>query len=110
MIADTVSVTLYEEIGLFRLDKPIVTEEITVPAGFYSDGFTGNKLTRIYVPQVGKGWACAWVHDYCYHYAINDKEWADKLLRSNLRKCGYSKFKSNIIYLAVKLRGKGNYK
>ncbi len=102
--------TRYEEDKqLFVLTSDIITPEITVPAGFYSDGFTVPRLFRWYISRTDKGWYAAWVHDYCYTNAIKTKSFADKLFYKNLRRSNVSRFKAKIMYLAVSLFGRGNY-
>jgi hypothetical protein len=104
-----VHATWREDIKRFELKTPLITPEINIPVGFLSDGFTGYWFTRWYVPRVGHGWFSAWVHDYCYVEAVNSKAWADRLFYKNLIRAGVRKPKARLMYLAVKVFGKGNY-
>ena len=96
----------------FTLLQPIITDEIIVPVGFISDGFSVPPALRSFQGRVGKGWYAAWVHDYCY-YIGNEKygrKWADKLFYKNLIRSGVSKFKARSMYYAVRACGGKYYK
>ncbi|WDE11161.1 DUF1353 domain-containing protein [Thalassomonas haliotis] len=104
-----VSAKYCEQSDKFVLLGALATPEVHLPEGMFSDGFSSPWYLRWYVNRVEQGWIAAWVHDRCYQQAINTKSWADKLFYKNLRRCRVKKSKAKIMYLAVKLFGKGSY-
>lgn len=99
-----------EKLGLFVLNKPILTPELTLSPGAKSDGFTVPWYLTWYVKKVDVGWVAAWLHDECYRKAIKSKDFADRwIFYKYLRKCGAPRKKAKHMYLAVKYFGKGNY-
>ncbi len=104
-----VTATFIPELNKFRLDKALVTDEITVPVGFLSDGISSPWWARWYVSRVGRSFAAAFVHDYCLEQGINSLIWANRLFYINCGRLNEKPFKRKVMYLAVKLGAKGNY-
>ena len=94
---------------MFVLTKDLITEEVIVPEGFESDGFSSPQMLRWFVGRTGKGWFAAWVHDYCYATECVSKKDADKLFYNNLLKADVNKIKAKALYYAVKLFGSSSY-
>lgn len=93
----------------FRLKAPLLTPEITVPAGFVTDGASVPRLFWNIVPPYGRYLVAAIVHDYMYETAHNYKGYADAVFLLNMERAGVKKWKRIVMYYAVKLFGRGNY-
>lgn len=83
---------------------------LTIPKGFETDGATIPRPFRWILPPLGTYLRAVVVHDYLYTQGLFSKALADRTLRRILIEDGVSKPIASIMYLAVKLFGKGNYK
>lgn len=95
--------------GKWRLLSPLVTPEHTVPAKFETDGATVPRFLWPFFPRVGRYLAAAIVHDWMYVNAIGTKRQADKLFLLNMQRDGVPRISRHIMYLAVRLFGRGQY-
>lgn len=104
----------------FELLADYVTPEITVPCIVYDgiDDLVGRPFTfdlsvpRILypvVPPMGPWLAAMCIHDYCYEVGHEDKKWADKLFRKNLKRGKVSRWLQFIMYYSVRVGGEGAY-
>lgn len=84
--------------------------EIDVPAGFKTDLASVPRLFWAILPPHGTYGKAAVVHDYCYRYAVHSKPWADKVFREGMKVLGVPAWKRFVMYWAVRLFGKGNFK
>lgn len=91
-----------------KLTHPLVFvingEEITVPEGFITDGFSIPFGCRWLVRRWGAGTRWAILHDYLYQTAGLHKysrEQVDKMLRNGLDLDGVGKIRKGSIYTAV---------
>lgn len=84
-------------------------EEVKVPFGFKSDGFTNMGLHQI-IPKYGKGLKCAILHDFLCEKAhkglLARKEADDIFLEAMLETKSFTKFKAYMIYYAVRAYAK----
>lgn len=98
---------LLEDLRYYR--KNDKSQEIIVPAGFASDGFT-NFGFHFLVAQYGRGLKCAILHDYLcslFHAgAISRKEADSIFLESMLETRAFSKIRSYLIYFCVRIYAK----
>ena len=82
---------------------------ITVPVGFITDFASDIRPFWSIVPPTGiYDRACA-VHDYLYTYRINNRKWADCVLREALKVCGVSFLERWVMFLAVRLFGASHW-
>lgn len=99
-------------------DEAIIIEEFTygvddknyvVPIGFVTDFASVPRFAQIIVPRIGKYTKATVIHDYWYKNATNTKKWADKEFLRAMLLLSTPKWQAYIMYMAVKLFGKGNY-
>jgi hypothetical protein len=85
---------------------------LNVPSGFITDFASSPRILYPFFPPIGKYNKATLVHDYLYSkqskYDITRKE-ADKIFLQSMGVLGVSK-KRYLMYLAVRLFGKFNYK
>jgi hypothetical protein len=92
-------------IGSFPSENVIV-----VPAGFVTDLTSVPRFLWALLPPHGKYAKAAIIHDYLYEYAIKNKQYADKVFLEAMEVLGVPYLQRKLMYLAVKVFGKGNYK
>jgi hypothetical protein len=98
----------------FELLEDYVTPEITVECE-RADGspFTFDlSVPRIFygfVPPMGPWLAGMCVHDYMYENGIENKKYADKIFKRNLKRGGVKGFLRTIMYHSVRVGGRGAY-
>ena len=80
-----------------------------VPNGFVTDFASIPKWLHWLMPPIGRYGKAAVIHDYLYVNAIESKEYADNIFYDAMLVLKVSKWKAKIMYLGVKLGGKGNY-
>lgn len=102
------SVTFLNDQDMVRLNDAYATPETLVPAGFESDGNSAPWFARIVFPRFGRDLAACIVHDYCYGGVMGRKR-ADKLLRKNMKRLGFSWWKCQVMYWSVRLGGRSHY-
>lgn len=104
----------------FVLLQPLVTPEITVPAGDYTDGASRPEFADMFVKRYDRHFVPCIVHDYMYRHAIvlpgyedDPKAGADALFEANLYRCsklyGYPAEKIPAMVAGVKSFGRGAY-
>lgn len=103
---DGKSLTLLEPLTFIEYSHLTPLDEIIVPAGYVSDGFSNMGFNQI-LPRFGRGLKCAVLHDYLCDEARagrNTRKYADKMfLKAMLEYRAFSKFKAYAIYCAVRL-------
>lgn len=104
---DGKSLTLLQ--GFFYYRKGAQERRIEVPEGFKSDGFSNFGLHFI-VKRYGRGLKCAILHDYLCEQAhagnISRKECDEIFLEAMRETKSFSRFKSRLIYLGVRIYAK----
>lgn len=85
-------------------------EVIVVPSGFITDLTSIPRVFWNILPPNGKYAKAAIIHDYMYVNAYKSKDYADKIFYDAMEVLGVPTWKKEVMYLAVKLFGKGNYK
>jgi hypothetical protein len=85
-------------------------EIIDVPIGYKTDLTSVPRILWWLFPPHGKYSKAAIVHDYLYTEAIGTKKEADKIFYEAMGVLGVAKWKRVLMYLAVRIGGKGNYK
>lgn len=104
----------------FVLLQPLVTPEVTVPAGDYTDGASRPEFVDMFVKRYDRHFVPCIVHDYMYRHAIvlpgyehDPKAGADALFEVNLYRCsklyGYPAEKIPAMVAGVKSFGRGAY-
>ena len=94
-----------------KLLEPIVTPEVTVPAGFISDGASVPRLVEGLVARFDRYLPAYIVHDFCYSKTTPvRRDVADAILNVNLKRLGMDKAKREAITIAVKQFGDSHYK
>lgn len=101
------SLTLLQ--GFFYYRKGAQESRIEVPEGFSSDGFSNFGLHFV-VKRYGRGLKCAILHDYLCEQAhagkLSRKECDEIFLEAMLETRSFSRFKSRLIYLGVRIYAK----
>lgn len=92
----------------FQLLKCYATPEMIVPKGFISDGNSAPWWARIVFPRYGKDLPACIVHDWCYGGELSRKR-SDQLLRKNMRRLGINPVKAWVMYIALRIGGRGHY-
>jgi len=83
----------------------------TVPAGFSTDLASIPRLFQGIVPKIGKHIQPAIAHDFCYEGNTNlTKEDSDLLFLEGMRSTGVGWLRRRVMYLAVRVGGKGYWK
>lgn len=85
-------------------------EIIRVPAGFVTDLASIPRALWGIFPPHGRWAKAAIVHDYMYVTAYRSKAHADSVFREAMGVLGVPGWKQVLMYTAVKLFGRGNYK
>ncbi|MCL2874791.1 MAG: DUF1353 domain-containing protein [Betaproteobacteria bacterium] len=83
---------------------------ISVPAGFITDLATIPRVLWSIFPPHGKYAKAAIIHDYLYNHAIRNKRWADDIFLEAMRVLKVPCFTRTLMYWAVRLFGRGNYR
>ena len=101
------SLTLLQ--GFYYYRKGTQESRIEVPEGFKRDGFSKFGLHFI-VKRYGRGLKCAILHDYLCEQAhagnISRKECDEIFLEAMRETRSFSRFKSRLIYLGVRIYAK----
>ena len=100
--------------NMWRLVKTwrvkIDSDTIRVKKGFETDFASVPRLAWWFCsPAGGLYRQPAVLHDWMYVEAYKTKDYADKVFLHFMRDMGVGFFKRNLMYLAVKLFGRGNY-
>jgi len=104
-----------DEMGnVYRLLEPITYKDLTVPAGFESDGASVPRFfwRSVFPPGDSKALYAAFVHDYIYrtHPEGWTKHMADKAFLDLLIQGGIRKISAYKAYLGVVLFGYPSWK
>ena len=99
-----------DEMGnVYTLLAPLVYENLTVPAGFSSDGASVPRFfwRIVFPPGDNRALRAAFLHDYIYrtHPAGWNRAAADELFRRVLIEDGISRNSANMAYWGVRLFG-----
>lgn len=93
-----------------KLLEDIVTPEITVPAGFISDGASVPDAVDGIVHRYDRFLPAYMVHDFCYSVdSPVRRDVADSILHVNLLRLGMDAVKAQLITLAVKQFGDSHF-
>ncbi|HGA8806982.1 TPA: DUF1353 domain-containing protein [Salmonella enterica subsp. enterica serovar Saintpaul] len=99
---------VYEPFEFYLSDDN--SDVISVPAGFVTDLATVPRIFWTLLPPDGKYAKAAIIHDYLYDNALRTKQEADKIFLDGMTVLGVPKWKRAIMYQAVRLFGRGNYR
>ncbi len=83
---------------------------ITVPAGTITDLASVPRVLWAIFPPHGRYAKAAIVHDYLYEQAIGSKAFADRVFLEAMEILQVPKWRRVLMYWAVRLFGRGNYK
>lgn len=84
--------------------------EFEVPAGFQTDLASIPRIFQSIVPKIGKHIQPAIAHDFCYAGNTDlTKEEADLLFLDGMKSTGVWWLRRRVMYLAVRLGGKGHW-
>lgn len=83
---------------------------ITVPTGYITDFASVPRLFWLFFPRYGKYTKAAVIHDYLYSEGIGTKDRADAIFYHSMLTLGVNAFKAWVMYQAVSMGGKGNFK
>lgn len=83
---------------------------IEVPEGFITDLASVPRIFWPIFPPNGNYAKAAIIHDYLYVNAINSKQYADNIFYEAMGVLNVPYIRKILIYYAVKLFGRGNYK
>ncbi|ECQ1025024.1 phage tail protein [Salmonella enterica subsp. diarizonae] len=86
------------------------SDVIEVPAGFITDLASVPRIFWAFMPPDGKYAKAAIIHDYLYDNALRTKKEADLIFLDGMTVLGVPRWKCVIMYYAVRIFGKGNYK
>ncbi|EAO7521451.1 DUF1353 domain-containing protein, partial [Salmonella enterica] len=85
------------------------SDVIEVPAGFVTDLASVPRIFWTILPPDGKYAKAAIIHDWMYDNALRTKKEADKIFLDGMTVLGVPKWKRIVMYLAVRIFGRGNY-
>lgn len=101
---------------LWRVHEPFAfylsddnSDVIEVPAGFITDLATIPRIFWVLLPPDGKYAKAAIIHDWMYDNALRTKKEADLIFLDGMAVLGVPKWKRTVMYLAVRLFGRGMY-
>ncbi|EBD5548504.1 DUF1353 domain-containing protein [Salmonella enterica] len=98
---------VYEPFAFYLSDDN--SDVIEVPAGFVTDLATVPRVFWSVMPPDGKYAKAAIIHDYLYDNALRTKKKADLIFLDGMAVLGVPKWKRIVMYLAVRIFGRGNY-
>ncbi|EMC1696318.1 DUF1353 domain-containing protein [Salmonella enterica] len=99
---------VYEPFEFYLSDDN--SDVIEVPAGFVTDLATIPRIFWTILPPDGKYAKAAIIHDWMYDNALRTKKEADKIFLDGMTVLGVPKWKRAVMYQAVRLFGRGNYR
>ncbi|EMK0255628.1 DUF1353 domain-containing protein [Salmonella enterica] len=99
---------VYEPFSFYLTDDN--SDVIEVPAGFVTDLATIPRIFWVLLPPDGRYAKAAIIHDYLYDNALRTKKEADLIFLDAMTVLGVPKWKRVIMYNAVRLFGRGNYR
>lgn len=83
---------------------------VRIPVGTITDLATVPRLLWTIFPPHGQYAKAAIVHDYLYERAIGSKAFADAVFLEAMEVLGVPRWRRVLMYSAVRLFGRGNYK
>lgn len=83
---------------------------ICVPVGTVTDLASVPRILWAIFPPHGRYAKAAIIHDYLYDRAIGSKEAADRTFLEAMEVLGVSRLTRTLMYWAVRLFGRGNYR
>lgn len=98
---------VYEPFEFYLSDDN--SDVIEVPAGFITDLATIPRIFWTFMPPDGKYAKAAIIHDYLYYNALRTKYEADRIFLDGMTVLGVPKWKRLVMYLVVRIFGRGNY-
>ncbi|EEI4447826.1 DUF1353 domain-containing protein [Salmonella enterica] len=99
---------VYEPFEFYLSDDE--SDVIEVPAGFVTDLASVPRIFWSLMPPDGRYAKAAIIHDYMYDNAQRTKREADRIFLDGMTVLGVPKWKRTVMYLAVRLFGRGNYR
>ncbi|ECG1115158.1 TPA: DUF1353 domain-containing protein [Salmonella enterica subsp. houtenae serovar O:57:z4,z32:-] len=99
---------VYEPFEFYLSDDN--SDVISVPAGFVTDLATVPRIFWTLMPPDGKYAKAAIIHDWMYDNALRTKKEADLIFLDGMKVLGVPRWKRTIMYQAVRLFGRGNYR
>lgn len=98
---------LMEPFEFWLTDKP--QDVIRVPAGYVTDLASVPRILWSLLPPAGRYAKAAIIHDWMYDNALRSKKEADLIFLDGMRVLGVSRWRRRLMYLAVRVFGKGRY-
>lgn len=96
--------------NVFQLLTDYRTPEVTVPAGFKTNGASTPRILQNLFPMVHRYFPACIIHDYMYSGALgNTKKEADDLLSLNMQRLEISNWYRYPMVTAVRLFGKSKF-
>ena len=83
--------------------------EVAIPPGFVTDLASVPRPLWWFISPAGKHSQACVVHDYLYDNAIGTKKQADEIFFEALKELGVPRVRAWVMYLGVKLFGRGAY-
>jgi len=85
-------------------------DRITIPAGFITDLATSPRILWSIIPPFGRYLSPSILHDYLYFSKEVSRKKSDEIFYEAMLISGVKKWKAKIMYLTVRLFGRGSYK
>ncbi|ENJ7141699.1 DUF1353 domain-containing protein [Escherichia coli] len=99
---------LVEPFEFWRTDAP--DDVIHVPSGYITDLASVPRLLWSLFPPHGRYAKAAIIHDYLYDNALRTKREADRIFLEGMEVLGVPRWRRWLMYVAVRLFGRGKYK
>lgn len=96
--------------GRYKTNKTFIFAGVKVPAGFHTDLASTPRIFWNIFPPFGKYEQAAIVHDFLYHFGIGTKKEADIKFLHGMKLLQVPFWKRRLMFRAVRLFGKGNFK
>ncbi|EPE0659238.1 DUF1353 domain-containing protein [Escherichia coli] len=98
---------LMEPFEFWLTDNP--QDVIRVPAGYVTDLASVPRILWSLLPPAGRYAKAAIIHDWMYDNALRSKKEADLIFLDGMRILGVSRWRRGLMYMAVRLFGRGSY-
>lgn len=85
------------------------SDVIEVPAGNITDLTSVPRLLWALLPPNGRYAKAAIIHDYLYDNGLRTKAEADRIFLDGMKVLGVPGWKRGVMYVAVRVFGRGNY-
>ncbi len=104
---DATEFTVEEEFDAFWNRAGNITK-IVIPRGFTTDLASVPRVFQSIIPKLGHHIRPAIVHDYCYEGGSNlTRKEADEMFLEGMKKTKVNFIRRNLMWLAVRVGGKG---